>query len=97
MPGLVKVGKTERDAEARAKELSAGSGIPTPFVVAYEEWFKDCSAAEEYVHAILKSNGCREADNREFFRANVKVVIQAIMKAKAKQEQAPDSTRTTIG
>jgi DNA-directed RNA polymerase subunit RPC12/RpoP len=88
MPGLLKIGKTERDTESRAKELSGATGIPTPFVVAYEEWFKDCSAAENYVHAVLASSGCRVADNREFFSAPVKVAIQAIMKAKAQKEQA---------
>jgi hypothetical protein len=88
MPGLVKIGKTERDTDARAKELSCATGIPTPFLVAYEEWFKDCSAAEDYVHALLESIGCRVAENREFFSAPVKVAIQAIMQAKAKQDAA---------
>ncbi len=33
MRGLVKIGKTEREPEERAKELSASTGVPTPFMV----------------------------------------------------------------
>ena len=43
MPGLVKIGKTERDTDCRVKEFVLATGIPTSFVVAYEEWFEDCS------------------------------------------------------
>lgn len=34
MEGLVKIGKTQRDPKARAKEL--GSGIPTPFLLVFD-------------------------------------------------------------
>lgn len=83
MPGVVKVGKTERDPESRAKELSGVTGVPTPFVVVYQEFFDDCSAAEEFVHALLEEGGYRVATNREFFSAPPKVAIQAVVKAKA--------------
>ena len=87
MAGLVKIGKTEREPEERAKELSGATGIPTPFVVAYAEWFKDCSAAEDYVHTLLEQKGFRVAQNREFFCAPVKAVIEAIMKAKEREDR----------
>jgi hypothetical protein len=87
MPGLVKIGKTEREPDDRAKELSGATGIPTPFVVAYEECFEDCSAAEDYVHALLEQTGFRVAQNREFFCAPVKAAIQAIAKAKEREDQ----------
>lgn len=83
MPGVVKVGKTERDPESRAKELSGVTGVPTPFVVVYQEYFDDCSAAEEFVHALLEEDGYRVATNREFFSAPPQVTIQAVIKAKA--------------
>ena len=88
IPGLVKVGKTEREPEERAKELSCGTGIPTPYCVAYEEWFADCSAAEEFVHTLLTANGYRVADNREFFSAPVKVAIKAVIEAKAREDKS---------
>jgi len=87
MPGLVKVGKTQRSPETRAQELSGGTGIPTPFVVVYNQWFKDCSAAEDFVHAYLEEMGYRLAENREFFSAPAKVAIEAIIQAKARLDQ----------
>ena len=83
MPDVVKVGKTERDPEGRAKELSGVTGVPTPFVVVYEELFDDCTVAEQYVHTLLEAGGYRVAANREFFSAPVKVAIEAVIKAKA--------------
>jgi T5orf172 domain len=87
MAGLVKIGKTEREPDERAKELSCGTGIPTPFVVAYAEWFQDCSAAEDYVHSLMEKKGFRVSQNREFFCAPLKAAIQAIMKAKEWEDQ----------
>lgn len=82
MAGLVKVGKTTRTPEERAKELSASTGVPIPFMVAFYETFSDCTLAEEYVHAKLESLGCRHSDNREFFLAELNVVTRAILEAK---------------
>lgn len=33
MPGLLKIGMTERTPEERARELSAGTGVSSPFIV----------------------------------------------------------------
>ncbi len=98
MPGLVKVGRTERDAEARARELSSSTGVPTPFLVAYEESFDDCSDAERQVHRLLESQGYRIADNREFFCVPVKAAIQAIMETKQAHMKAskPQSETGTV-
>lgn len=78
MPDLVKVGKTTRLPSQRAQELSGVTGIPTPFIVVYEQLFEDCSAAEDFVHTVLKQKGFRETDNREFFRAPVSEIIHII-------------------
>jgi T5orf172 domain/Sel1 repeat len=84
MPGLVKVGKTQRSATERAQELSNQTGIPTPFIVVYEQLFEDCDAAENYVHTVLDRTGIRESSNREFFRATPKEVIEALLTAPGK-------------
>ena len=81
MPGLVKVGKTARLPSERVQELSRATGVATPFVVAFEQWFDDCDAAENLVHAELERRGLREAANREFFRATANEVIRAIIAA----------------
>ncbi len=54
MQGIVKVGKTIRDTESRAKELSSVTGVPTPFIVAFDAYFADCSQAEDL--SMMKFN-----------------------------------------
>lgn len=81
MEGLIKIGRTARDPQSRAKELSAATGVPAPFVVAYDAYFKDCAKAEEFVHTRLETKGYRVSNNREFFTAPLKEVINAIMEA----------------
>ena len=44
--GLVKIGKTTKDPEERAKDLSSATGVATPFIVVYKRLFNDCSIAE---------------------------------------------------
>jgi hypothetical protein len=41
------------------QELSSATGVPTPFIVAYEQQFSDCDAAEAHVHAALERKGLR--------------------------------------
>jgi tetratricopeptide (TPR) repeat protein len=80
MPDLVKVGKTTRTPAERAAELSKVTGVPTPFIVVYEQLVDDCTAAEEFVHTMLQQKGYRESDNREFFRAPVSEIVGIIAK-----------------
>jgi len=83
MPGLVKVGKTTRRPSERADELSGVTGVATPFIVVYEEYFEDCDAVEAHVHTALAVKGLRLSDNREFFRAAVSDVVRTITSLKA--------------
>lgn len=78
MPGLIKVGKTTRTPSERAIELSCATGLPTPFIVVYEQFFQDCSAAESFVHTYLAQKGFRVSNKREFFNAPINDVIRAI-------------------
>jgi len=81
MKGLVKIGKTEREPEERAKELSSTTGVPTPFVVAYENYFESCSEAEIFVHKHLGEKGYRVSEKREFFEIPIKVAIDTLIMA----------------
>ncbi len=81
MPGLVKIGKTTRSPAERAVELSSATGLPTQFIVVYEQLFGDCSAAESFVHTYLATKGFRVSDRREFFSAPVNDVVRAIVLA----------------
>jgi len=82
MPNLVKIGKTKRKPEERAKELSATTGVPTPFTVVYDNYFEDCSKAEQHVHILLENRGYRVSKNREFFEIPIKDAINVVMDAK---------------
>lgn len=84
LPGCVKIGKTTRDTAARAAELSAATGVPTPFLIAYDAYFNDCDEAEAYVHALLESAGARLAVNREFFTLGASEAINAVIQAQQK-------------
>lgn len=83
MPGLVKIGKTERAPEDRIKELSAATGVPTPFILVYHSHFESCSAAEIYIHTVLEERGYKVASNREFFSAPVQEAIQVVIEAQS--------------
>jgi len=78
MPGWVKVGQTRRSPAERAKELSSATGVPTPFLVAYQARADNCSVAERAVHAKLGTRGFHIDRAREFFYAPLQEVIRAI-------------------
>lgn len=53
LEGLIKVGKTTKSPEERAKELSASTSVPTSFIVVYKRFFRNCHIAEKIAHNIL--------------------------------------------
>ena len=80
MPGLYKVGWTERSADERAKELS-GTGLPTPYKVAYSKSTNLTAEIEKTIHKNL--DYCRLRSNREFFKADfseIKKVVDGTLK-----------------
>ena len=79
-PDLVKIGLTERTSEERARELRT-SGVPTPFIVIYDELVSDCDAVEAAIHRRLA--GYRVSDDREFFRIPVKEAIRTLQEETA--------------
>ena len=89
LEGLVKVGKTTGTPELRAKELSAATGVPAPFIVAFEVYTEDCDKAETFVHTALELKGYRLSDNKEFFRAPLKEVVRLM-------SEVPSSTSSPI-
>lgn len=73
MPGLVKVGATRKHPLQRAKELSAGTGVPAEMRLAYYHDFADAFEAERLVHERFEQARVNEA--REFFRVELGEVI----------------------
>lgn len=74
-PDQVKIGLTKRTSEERARELRT-SGVPTHFLVIYDELVSDCGAVETAIHQRLASY--RVSDDREFFRIPVKTAIKTL-------------------
>ena len=92
LTGLLKIGRTNRSPEERAIELSKGTNMPTPFVVAYEEKVPDSKIAEKLVHDELAQQGFRVSDSREFFSIPLKIAIQVVSRvAQQLCESAPNT------
>ncbi|SFE91903.1 GIY-YIG nuclease family protein [Methylobacterium sp. yr596] len=87
MPGLVKVGRTERDPTVRVAELSGVTGVATPFILVFHQAFEDCELAERHAHAVLERDGRRFAANREFFETQPTAAVHAILSAPGATER----------
>jgi hypothetical protein len=81
MPGLAKVGKTTRNPTDRVAELSSATGVPSPFMLAFQQPVAECDAAELWVHRELEREGFRHANNREFFNAPLHEIIKVVSQA----------------
>lgn len=77
--GLVKIGKTTREPEERVKELSAATGVATPFILVYKRLFQDCHTAESNIHKVLTDRGHRVSESREFFRIEITDAINTLL------------------
>ena len=78
MFGQLKIGMTERAPEDRARELSTGTGVPSPFMVAYSEDVPDCAKAEGLIHKRLDQ--FRTNSRREFFQLPLKDAIAELQR-----------------
>jgi hypothetical protein len=75
MPGLVKIGCTDRTPYVRAAELSAATGVPGRYKV---EWFwqmADAPAAERRVHGALAAF---RLPGSEHFRLPVAAAVEQV-------------------
>lgn len=76
MPGWVKIGFTFSQPSERAKQLSGTTGVPSPFVVAFDEIVENCEQIERIIHEKL--NSYRVSNNREFFYIPLKDAIKIV-------------------
>jgi hypothetical protein len=76
MPGILKIGKTEREPDDRISELSNVSSVPTAFYLEYKIFVPDCHSAEKSIHEALKA--MRISDKREFFEISVSEAIDIV-------------------
>lgn len=75
-PNYLKIGKTNRKPEDRARELSVLTGVPTPYKVAFSILVGKCGLAESNAHKKLSAN--RVSNNREFFSIALSDAIRII-------------------
>jgi hypothetical protein len=86
IPGLLKIGATIYDPLLRAKQLSASTSSPVPFVCAYHRKVRDPFVVEAALHRELDIY--RVNDSREFFRLPLHEAISLL-------EQYDDIERST--
>lgn len=76
MPGLVKLGYTDRSPSQRADELSKSTGVPRDFdLLGYFELI-DPRDHEQFFHQELRE--MRVNQSREFFELSVPVLVEFI-------------------
>ncbi len=73
---VFKIGMTQRTPEERARELSSSSGVPSEYIVVYEEFVPDCKLAERIIHDRLEE--FRVTSNREFFNLPLDDAIEVV-------------------
>lgn len=74
-PDQVKIGLTRQSPRIRAKSLWT-TGVPTEFIVIYDELVSDCQVVEERLHE--RFSGYRVNRAREFFRIPVSEAVRAL-------------------
>ena len=74
-PDQVKIGRTEDASDVRARKLWT-TGVPTPFIVVYDELVSDCEEVENRLH--MRFDGYRVNAAREFFHVPVREAIRAL-------------------
>jgi hypothetical protein len=77
MPGIYKVGYTERSPSLRCEELSRSTSVPQEFeLICYAE-FRNAHAKEQEIHRQLEKH--RVNPDREFFRCDLLLITRLVM------------------
>ena len=78
MPGLLKIGHTETNAEWRIEQLSKSTSVPLSFVLEYSVFVENSQKCEADVHRALCEH--RLSRNREFFQIGLDEAIRVLNK-----------------
>jgi len=74
--GYVKIGKTTKDPDIRAREVSSSTGVPAPYAVAWDAFVSDCHHVERLVHRRLAH--ARARNDREFFAIPLREAVSVL-------------------
>ena len=91
MPGLLKIGRTNRQPELRARELRT-TGVPHPFVLEHYVEVENSALAEKQLHQLLQKQGARISTDREFFSTDLCEAISALDLIAKNESLEPDFT-----
>ncbi|MBA3390336.1 MAG: GIY-YIG nuclease family protein [Rubrobacter sp.] len=94
-PSYVKIGKTTKDPEVRARELSSGTGIPAPYGVAWDVFVSNCGEVERLVHQRLAH--ARARNDREFFAIPLRRAVSVLTEIAMPFECDPELTYQAVG
>ena len=78
MPGICKIGFTDRSPSQRCKELSSSTSARDRFEIAFYAEFEGAHALERQVHAAF--DAVRVSSSREFFRCHPAEVYHWLMR-----------------
>jgi len=78
MPGLVKIGQSQRDdpRTVRVPELGSSTGVPGAYVCKYQAAVSNYEGLEGEIHSTLRSY--RIVENREHFRCSIAKAISTV-------------------
>lgn len=76
MPGIYKIGRTDRAPRDRMDELSRSTSIPFDFELVLYAQVDDSVAVESNVHKAFREKRCNSS--REFFRASIEEIRSII-------------------
>lgn len=80
MPGIYKIGYTDRSPRQRCFELSSSTSVPTAFELLCVGEVEDAPAIEHSLH--IEWSEWRVSSGREFFRLDADEVLQLISRLK---------------
>lgn len=84
MPGIVKIGMTQRDPDVRLREINSATGV-LPFSIEAVIASRNAKWTEREVHSRL--TGKRVRENREFFRVPVEDARKVVFDVARNQRQ----------
>ena len=75
MPGLLKIGYSERPVQERVAELNRATAVPSPFLIEAYFGFAEPQTAENLIHQRLSQY---RLNNKEFFKIEVDRAVEII-------------------
>ncbi len=92
MKGLVKIGMTFKPVSERMEELSAETGVPTPFVCSFCRKVDNPLAVENRLQSLFKY--CRVNSKKEFFAIDWRAVMITLLVLVEKSSEEKQSLIT---